>query len=110
MTLQSQCIIHLANVLNVYMNKRYKLIQAEKTYTFNYELALAQNDGWTAIPETLKSAPDFFSVFVQKDAPTVALSVTPPVAIDTQRDSSTPTENYPNSIGHRHDCGCCVCK
>lgn len=95
------------------MNKEYKLIHSTKSVLFNNELGIAQANGWRALPQTLKSEPDFFSVLVEKeivDSP-VNLLQQKTLLNESASDSwQEMNENYPNSIGHSHGCGCCVCK
>lgn len=102
----------LANVLNVYMNKEYKLIHSTKSVLFNNELGIAQANGWTAMPETLKSAPDFFSVLMEKE-------VSVPAITPEQSEINARVEWHgrpkafvaaANSSEHSHDCNCSNCR
>jgi len=98
------------------MNKRYKIIQSTKSILFNNELAHAQSDGWTALPETLKSAPDFFSVLAYKeiiepseqslDNAQAEWNVRKPPVVKRL----LPNSLLPNSIEHSYDCNCPNCR
>jgi len=96
------------------MKKEYKLIHSTKSVLFNNELGVAQANGWIALPDTLKSAPDFFSVFMEKEVSVPA--ITPEQSeINARaewhgRPKTFVAAALPNSSEHRTDCGCTICR